>query len=91
MLHIMESQFNYVMDYLQLLDKKEAVYLDVKPAVQHAFNEEIQQKLSQMVWSSGCNSWYHTKNGKNTTLWPGPTTTFRQKTLHINPEDYLIR
>lgn len=90
MLHIMESQFNYVMDYLELLDKRKAVYLDVKPAVQHAFNEEIQQKLSQMVWSSGCNSWYHTESGKNTTLWPGPTTTFRQRTLHINPEDYLI-
>lgn len=91
MLHIMESQFNYVMNYLQLLDKEEVSYLDVKPSVQMAFNEDIQEKLSHMVWSSGCHSWYHTENGKNTTLWPGPTTTFRQRTRHIDPEDYLLQ
>ncbi len=91
MLHIMESQFNYMLDYLQLLDKEEVDCLDVKASVQTAFNEDIQEKLSHMVWSSGCNSWYHTENGKNTTLWPGPTTTFRQRTRHINSEDYHLQ
>lgn len=90
MIHMMESQFNYLIDYLQLLNTKKLAYLDVKQAVQDTYNQHLQAQLSGMVWATGCKSWYQTEKGKNTTLWPGPTTTYRQQTRHINAEDYEL-
>lgn len=91
MIHMMESQFNYLLSYLDLLEEQDALYLDVKSTVQTAFNQEIQKALANMVWSTGCNSWYQMDNGKNTTLWPGPTSTFRQRTRIVNAKDYDIQ
>lgn len=91
MIHMMESQFTYILSYLDLLEQRDALYLDVKLDKQAAYNEDIQAQLADMVWSSGCNSWYQMDDGKNTTLWPGPTTTYRRKTRKVEAEDYLIR
>ena len=91
MIHMMESQFNYLLSYLDLLEEHDALCLDVKSTVQAAFNQEIQKELATMVWSTGCNSWYQMDNGKNTTLWPGPTSTFRQRTRKVVAQDYDIQ
>lgn len=91
MIHMMESQFNYILSYLDLLEQRDALFLDVKAERQAAYNEDIQTQLAGMVWSTGCNSWYQMDNGKNTTLWPGPTTTYRQRTRKVEAEDYVIQ
>ena len=88
-IHIIESQLNYVMEYLDLLEKgPENSYLNVQAAVQQAYNESIQQRLQKTVWATGCQSWYLDSAGRNTTLWPGSTVAFRKETQHINPEHY---
>ena len=82
---------NYIVDYLHQLDKiEENSSLDLKAAIQKNYNLEIQEKLKNTVWASGCKSWYQTENGKNTTIYPALTITFRKKTRHINPEDYEV-
>ncbi len=91
MIHMMESQYNYILSYLDLLEQRDALYLDVKCERQAAYNAEIQTQLAGMVWSTGCNSWYQMDNGKNTTLWPGPTTTYRQRTRKVEVGDYVIQ
>ncbi|MEO1263528.1 MAG: NAD(P)/FAD-dependent oxidoreductase [Bacteroidota bacterium] len=85
-IHIMESQINYIMDYLKHLP--EGQFLDLKASVQDNYNRDLQQKLKNTVWSSGCSSWYQTAEGKNTTLWYGPTYTFRKLTRQIKLENY---
>ena len=90
-IHMMESQLNYIHDYL----KKLAIlpphsFFDVKKEIQASFNKKIQKALSRMVWASGCKSWYQTSTGKNTTLWPGHTFTYRKKTKKVNLEDYEV-
>ncbi|MGH1334627.1 MAG: flavin-containing monooxygenase [Aureispira sp.] len=89
-IHIMESQFNFLMDYWAQLDKlPKGSLLNVKKTAQDAFNKKIQKELSTMVWSTGaCKSWYVNKEGKNPTLWPGPTTTFRKRTKRIKLKDF---
>ena len=90
-LHVIESQFNYIMDYFKELDKLPAAYLDVKPTAQKAFNDDIHKKLEGMVWASGgCNSWYIHDSGRNATLWPGYTATYRRKTQKIIRKDYEV-
>ena len=88
-IHMMESQLNYILDYLKQLDLLPPhSFLDVKKNVQAAFNQKIQKALSGMVWSSGCKSWYQTASGKNTTIWPGHTYTYRKQTKRVNTADY---
>jgi cation diffusion facilitator CzcD-associated flavoprotein CzcO len=90
-LHVIESQFNYIMDYFREMDKLSTGYLDVKPMAQKAFNDDIHKQLDGMVWSSGgCNSWYLHDSGRNSTLWPGYTATYRRKTQKIVREDFEV-
>ena len=39
---------------------------------------------------AGCTSWYLTRSGKNTTLWPGFTFEFRLRTRRFDPDDYEL-
>jgi cation diffusion facilitator CzcD-associated flavoprotein CzcO len=91
--HMMESQVHYLMQYIKyLLQAAEGSYLDVKPEVQRAYNQEIQAQFAGTVWASGCKSWYFNKAGKNTTLFPRLTVTFRRKTRKFDPAAYdLVR
>ena len=89
--HIIESQMNYVLSYLDLLDGAGAnAFLDVKPAVQRAYNHNIQERMKTTVWASGCQSWYMNAEGKNTTLWPDLTVTYRNVTRQVNAAEYEV-
>ena len=88
-LHMIESQHNYIMDYLRLLDKEGVAYLDIKPDVYAKYNAHIQKKLQKTVWQAGgCTSWYQMTSGKNTTLWPGWTAEYRLKTYKVDRAVY---
>ncbi len=91
-IHMIESQVAYLLDYLGLLDKAgEGAYLDVKPDVQRAYNDRIQEQLQGTVWASGCASWYHNEAGRNTTIWPALTVTYRKLTRRVKPEAYSVK
>ncbi len=90
-IHMIESQVNYVLDYLRLLDRAgDDAFLDVKPAVQQAYNNQLQEDLKTTVWASGCQSWYLNKAGRNTTIWPKLTVDYRQETARVDPADYEV-
>ena len=43
-----------------------------------AWNADLQRRMERTVWSTGgCSSWYLDDHGRNTTLWPRSTFTFR--------------
>jgi cation diffusion facilitator CzcD-associated flavoprotein CzcO len=86
-LHMIESQMTYIIQYIECIEK-EQVYVDLKKEVQQAYNKRIQKQLEKTVWSSGCKSWYMNANGKNTTLYPGLTVTFRKETSKFVPTVY---
>lgn len=89
--HIMESQMNYLMQYLEQLEKGgNNASLDLKPQVQVAYNQQLQQKFDGTVWASGCKSWYLNRNGKNTTLYPRLTAAFRRETKRFEVADYTF-
>jgi cation diffusion facilitator CzcD-associated flavoprotein CzcO len=89
---MIESQLAYVMDCLRAMDERGLETVEVRPEVQAAFNREIQAKMRGSVWTAGgCASWYLDGNGRNTTLWPGFTWRFRQRTRRFALADYLVR
>ena len=59
--------------------------------VQVDYNEGVQRRLQGTVWNSGgCPSWYLDAHGRNTTIWPGFTWPYRQRTKHFDPADYAL-
>jgi hypothetical protein len=89
---MIESQVEYVLDALRTMDARGASSVDVRREVQDAYNEELQERLQGTVWSTGgCSSWYLDDTGRNTTLWPGSTWPFRQKTRRFDASCYELR
>lgn len=89
--HMIESQLNYLMSYLDGLKRGSPnAYFDLKPEAQQTYNDRIQQQLTGTVWASGCQSWYMNAQGRNTTLWPGLTVSYRRQTRRINPAEYTL-
>jgi cation diffusion facilitator CzcD-associated flavoprotein CzcO len=88
MILMIESHVEYVLSAIKTMRAQKLASVDVRAGVQKEYNARLQEKLPRTVWASGCVSWYQTKNGKNTTLWPGFTFEFRWKTRRFEPARY---
>jgi cation diffusion facilitator CzcD-associated flavoprotein CzcO len=88
MIYMIESHIDYIARCLRALQKHGARTMDVKVDAQRSFNDRLQRALAKTVWSTGCRSWYLSKNGKNTALWPGFTFSFRRLTRRVRANDY---
>ncbi len=88
---IIESQLAYVMDALRTMDARGATVVDTRQAAQAAFNDGVQRRMRGTVWvDGGCSSWYVDRHGRNTTLWPGTSWSFRQATRRFDPAEHLL-
>jgi cation diffusion facilitator CzcD-associated flavoprotein CzcO len=89
---MIESQCNYVLSALRLMDERGAAELDVRAEAQAAYNARLQERMRGTVWTSGgCASWYLDANGRNSTLWPTFTWPFRERTRRLDPAQYELR
>lgn len=85
MVFMIESQLNYVVDAIKVIERYDIGTVEVRKDAQDAYNRDLQTKLSKSVWSNGgCASWYLDKHGNNTTLWPGFTFEFRNMTKQFD-------
>jgi hypothetical protein len=91
MIFMMESQFPYVLDAIQKLRTRKLKFVDVKKDVQAKYNRWLQGRLARTVWNTGgCDSWYLTRGGKNTTAWPGFTFEYRLRMRRFDEESYDV-
>lgn len=90
MIYMIESQVSYVLDGVRKMSEKGWRTVDVRPEFQRIYNDEIQVKLSGSVWESGCVSWYRTRGGVNTTVWPDFTFKFRSITREFDENAYFL-
>ena len=89
---MIEAQIAYVVQALRALRQSGAQALEVRRAAQAAYNAELQAQLDETVWNTGgCRSWYRDENGRNFTLWPTHTFTFRKQTSRFDGEAYELR
>lgn len=84
-----EKQMDYTLQAIQYLGRHDLKYIDVKHRVQERFNRELQWRMKHTAWTSGCNSWYLTDSGKNTTLYPGFNWEYRLRVRRFAPGDYV--
>lgn len=89
MVYMIESQLNYLVDYVRKTRAAGIVRVDVRKDAQDRFNKGIQHSLRNSVWvTGGCASWYKDENGDITVLWPGFTFNFRKATRTFDLDAY---
>jgi cyclohexanone monooxygenase len=87
---MIESQVNYILQLIQMVQKTQTQAVVVKAEIQDQFNEKVQKQLEGTVWQSGCVSWYQQDGGKNFALWPTYTWKFWLETRRLNPSDFRL-
>jgi cation diffusion facilitator CzcD-associated flavoprotein CzcO len=90
MVYMIESQLAFVTGALREMRSRGASTVEVRGEVQEKYNAEIQARLENTVWNTGCHSWYLDAQGRNPTLWPDWTWRFRHVTAHFDPAEYLV-
>ncbi|MFC0313502.1 flavin-containing monooxygenase [Gordonia phosphorivorans] len=91
MVYMIESQLNYLMDYLRKTRAAGIVRTEVTEPAQQRYNDKLQSKLKSSVWvTGGCASWYKDRNGNITALWPGFTFEFRNATRRFDIAAYDV-
>lgn len=88
---MIEAQLRYILDALRTMSERGITRVEVKQEPYDRWNAAIQGVMPRTVWNSGgCKSWYLDRNGRNTTIWPGFTWRFWQKTRRFDPPAYEL-
>jgi cation diffusion facilitator CzcD-associated flavoprotein CzcO len=89
MVVMIESQLRYVLDALERMERAGLGAVDARWDIVERFNTRLQERMQRTVWATGgCTSWYQTRSGKITTLWPGSTWEFALRTRRFKLADY---
>lgn len=89
MVFMIESQVAYVVDAVRHLRTTGVTAVEPTPEAQASWVDDIQARMTRTVWSTGgCASWYLDSHGRNVTLWPRSTFTFRRLTASFDSENY---
>ncbi|KAJ5779388.1 hypothetical protein N7457_007108 [Penicillium paradoxum] len=83
-----ERASNYMTRVLSRLQKDKLRSVAVTGQAQTAFNQWVQSRMSEMVWSGPCNSWYKNGNGKVVVPWPGTVLHYYAATEIVRWEDF---
>jgi hypothetical protein len=87
---MLESQLQIVLAGLTHLREKKLDVFEPKPEAQARFIAQLQKQMKGTVWTSGgCASWYLDENGRNSTLWPTYTFSYRRQARFI-PAEYRL-
>jgi len=89
MVFMIESQVAYIVDALEHMRTRGIAALQPRAEVQAEYVDDLQDRMSSSVWSTGgCASWYLDAHGRNVTLWPRATFTFRRLLASFDAESY---
>ena len=84
-----ECQAGYITQCIQTLKNQDLIYMNLKPEVQHAYTQEMQERLARSAWVEVKNSWY--KSGdKITNNWPGRTMEYAARTRRVDHNAYEL-
>jgi cation diffusion facilitator CzcD-associated flavoprotein CzcO len=91
MVFMIESQVAYIRDAVRTLRAEGLATVEPRLDVQEAWNADLQRRMRRTVWNSGgCASWYLDEHGRNTTLWPRATFTFRRLLSRFDADAYEL-
>lgn len=74
---MVESQVKMIMRIMREARRRGAKVVEVKAPVQARYNTWLQRRMSSTIWATGCSSWYQTPSGKNVSIFPGLSLSFK--------------
>lgn len=88
---MIEAQVEYVRQALRHMRTARVATIEPRPAAQAAWNAEVDRRGRGTVWTAGgCASWYLDETGRNSTLWPAFTFTYRRRVARFDAADYTL-
>jgi cation diffusion facilitator CzcD-associated flavoprotein CzcO len=87
-IYMIECQVDYAVRALQRMDAEGLAWIDVRPEVMSAYNEQLQRDLDEVtVWDAGCHQYYRVASGRIVTQWPHSMYEYRDRTAAPDPAD----
>lgn len=87
---MLEAQARYVADAVTSLERLGADAIDVRPEVERASTEAVQEHLRTSVWT-GCESWYREgADGRIVNNWPGQMAEYVRATRRVDLSEYDV-
>ena len=86
-----EAQMDYARQAIQACVEKNIKSVTMRDDKQAEFNEELGKKMERTTWGGGGSSWYYTKDGRNTTLYPGFATEYVLSVRKFDLDDYAVK
>lgn len=91
MILMIEAQIEHLLGALRHMDAHRVRAIEPTPEAQEAFVASCNDRMRGTVWTSGgCSSWYLDRTGRNSTLWPGATLSFRRRVQRFDPGEYRV-
>ncbi len=85
----MEAEIEYIVRAIGAIIEDDLRTFEVREDRQNIYHGEVQRRLADTTWNSGCKSWYLTDDGYNGTMYPGFATQFVRALSKIDLDDYL--
>lgn len=87
---MIETQIDYLLG--ALCHTPPGTTLEVTAAAEERYAREMTVRSIDRPWTSGCSNWYvDLRNGRQSLLWPGRATEFRDRFGTFDPEPYVVR
>jgi len=90
-IYMLECQAGYAVQAVDWMDREGIAWIDVKPEVETAYNEQMQHELDTVgVWAAGnCHNYYRGAGGYIVTQWPHSMSEYRRRTERIDRAAYV--
>ena len=87
--YMLEAQIEHVLGALSYMRQHGIATIEARAEAQAAYVAEVDKRMRGTVWTSGgCLSWYLDSTGRNSTLWPTPSWSFRRRVARFSPREY---
>jgi cation diffusion facilitator CzcD-associated flavoprotein CzcO len=94
LLFMLERQCEYVIRQLERMDDEKLAWMDIRPEVMSAFNDQLQADIDKVdVWKADCGNdfYYRSASGRFVTQWPHSMDEFTARTSKANVEAYEVK
>ncbi|CAB0151342.1 Baeyer-Villiger monooxygenase [Pseudidiomarina piscicola] len=89
---VIESQMYYIMRALEELQRRQKQSIEVTEQAEQAYTDMIHREMAKTVWQTGgCESWYQSKSGKVTAMFPGFSFVYRLLAQRFKPQHHQFR
>lgn len=84
-IYMVESQVRWIMQCLGQLRRSGQSLVEPTVEATEAFDAQLQDQLSKLVWNEGCGNWYTNSQGHIVNNWSGPAADYRELTRRLEP------